>query len=284
MTNGLGGRLTGVVALIVALAGDASGQGSPVSASFQLPTCGRDSPGLGRIHGHLVADSAGLDINRQEVIAVKACATFSDASGAFVIRGLPAGLYQVLAGPGRHAILPGTPVQVAADSTSTITIHLKPVDRVFECRQFPECAVMLETPVPSLLAALSDGDLVREAAFRTVIAVWDLPNISSRLSLQIPGYHLATWEPAITAVSEGIVKAVRARVPTAEAYHPRNTPGMGGLTPDVERFHLVRIRSVSIDGDHATARGAMDDNPWVLTLDRAQSGWRPVALQVGRGS
>jgi hypothetical protein len=103
MSNALGGRLTGVLAVAVALVGDASGQDSPLSRSLQLPTCGRDSPGLGRIVGRLAADSGGLDISRQEIIAFKACTVFSDSSGAFIIRGLPAGTYQVLAGPARHS-------------------------------------------------------------------------------------------------------------------------------------------------------------------------------------
>ncbi len=282
MTYALGRRLTGVAALVVALVGDASGQGSPLAASLQLPTCGRDAPGFGRIVGHLVADSTKLDINRQEIIAIKACAVFSDSSGAFMIRGLPAGTYQVLAGPGKgqHALLPAIPVRVAADSTSTITIHLKPADRVSDCRRFPECAAMLETPPPSLLAALSDSDQVLEAGFRTQIAMSALPQIALG-SPQRPGYHLATWP--LTPAGEGIVAAVRARVPTAEADHPRNTPGAGGLTPDVERFALVMIRSISIDGDHATVVGAEFERHWTVTLDRMPSGWRPVAFRVTAG-
>jgi hypothetical protein len=279
MTCRLGSRITGMAALIVALVGELSGQRSPISVSRQLPTCGRDSLGLGRIRGQLVADSPGLDINRQGVIAVKACAVFSDASGAFMIRGLPAGAYQVLAGPGRHAILPGPSVQVTADSTSTMTIHLAPIDRVFECRQFPECAAILEAPASSLLAGLSDSDQVREASFRTMIAISDLPSIATGLLARLPGYHLAT-DRAITPASDGIVRAVRARVPNAEAYHPRNTPGAGGLTPDVERFELVRIQSVSIDGDHATVRFGGFESSSAVTLDRTPSGWRPVGFRV----
>lgn len=279
MTIGFGGRLTGGFALIVALAGNAWGQDSPIAASLQLPTCGHDSVGLGRIRGQLVADSPGLEIGRQGVIAVKACAVFSDASGAFMIRGLPAGAYQVSAGPGWHAILPGPSVQVSADSTSTITIHLAPIDRVFECQQFLECAAMLEAPPSSLLTALSDSDQVREASFRTMIAMSELPVIATGLGARLPGYRLAT-DRAITPASDGVVRAVRTRVPNAEAYHRRNTPGAGGLTPDVERFELLRIQSVSIDGDHATVRFGGFESSSTVTLDRAPSGWRPVGFRV----
>jgi hypothetical protein len=282
MTHPLGGRLTAVLALVAALVCDASGQGALPAASRYLATCGHDAPGLGRIRGQLVADSAGLDITRQAVIAIKGCLVLSDSVGGFTMRGLPAGTYGVLAAPSAgHGLLPATQVRVTADSTATVTVHLTPPDRLADCRRFAECAAILASPPRALLAALSDSDQVREAGFRTVLALSALPGIAADLSTP-KGYHLATW--SLEPVGAPVVAAVRARVPTAEANHPRNTPGAGGLTPDQERFHLVRLRSVSIDGDHATVSGATDTTPWVVTLERTPSGWRPVVVQVGRGS
>jgi hypothetical protein len=274
-----------VLVLGVGSAYRAGGQTTPATMKYGnngFATCGSTAPGLGKIAGQLIADSPGVPL-RGGVAIKNGCMTTASAQGTFTLVGIL---------PGDHAVsllgwaAPVTPVivHVAADSTSTVTFHLRPENKVAECMAVAECADIIAPAPPAAVAALSDTEQVRESAFRIAImmgrrlvSMWRATPAPGPICLAAERYN----NPASTAV----VEAVRLRFPmvlpaTGCDGAPMGRGSVAYLAGTRDRASLLTVRHIVIDGNAATADAADNSLSWACTFERSPSGWRPTSCRT----
>lgn len=238
-------------------------------------TCGRTAPGLGRIVGQFVADAPGVGLRRGAMIK-NGCTTVANAQGQFTLVGLPPGDHLVtIAGA---AVAPVAPimVHVAADSTSTVTIHLVPQNRVAECMAVQECADFIAPAAPEAVASLSDTEQVRESAFRIAIMM-GYRLVTNWRTTPPPGPSCLAAEAFNLPAAPAVIDAVKRRVPAVFAASECSANGYEAVVIATQARALRFVVShIVVDGSRATADAAYGSLAWACSFERTPSGWRPT--------
>ena len=275
-----------VVALGLGTAGPAAGQATPATTKYGntgFATCGSSAPGLGRIAGQFVADSPGIVLRRGAMIK-NGCMTVATPQGQFTLVGLPPGDHAVSIGDMSVAPVAPVVVHVAADSTSTVTFHLRPQNRVAECMAVAECADIIAPAPPAVIAALSDTDQVRESAFRIAIMM-GRRLVSMWRTTPAPGPICLAAEHYNNPASPAVVQAVKLRFPmvlpaTGCDATPMGRGSFAYLAGTRDRASLLTVRHIVIDGNKAAADAADNSLSWACTFERIPSGWRPTSCRT----
>ena len=264
----------------------AAGQATRQPGSYGntgFATCGSGAPGLGRIAGQLAADSPGIFLHR--VVMIKnGCMSVANSEGQFALVGLPPGDYAVSIGDMSAAPVAPVMVHVAADSTSMVTFHLRPENKVAECMAVAECVDLIAPAPPAAIAALSDTEQVREAAFRIAIMM-GRRLVSMWRATPVPGPICLAAEQYNNPASPAVVKAVQLRFPmvlpaTACDGAPMGRGSFAYLAGTRDRASLLTVRHVVIDGNRATADAADNSLSWACTFERSPAGWRPTSCRT----
>ncbi len=257
--------------------------GANAQVRTRIPTCGRDSTGLGRIAGLLIADSAGISLTRGVTVSTPTttCVGMSGPTGAYRITGLPPGEYEVSIGDLWINYVPRVTVRVLAESTATIDFHMKPENRVQECMAVAECARMLTPPPAATLEKLTEVERIREVAARTGMmltrrpaALWQTPGT--------PYIFCIGSTSADNTMSEATVAAVRERFPTVRPItgceRAPVTGRGGGVVKAVgsdEKAMMILVTTITITGDIATVNGGIQGSGWECTFKRNGTAWIP---------
>lgn len=269
-------------ALLLCIAARLLGQDAPGT----VVTCGEATQGVGTLRGRLVADSAGIWLDRMVALNDMICFLPADSAGRFTFRGLAPGTYTVSVGDlGVRRVSP-IGVRVGPDSVTTVEIHLRPENLVLDCQEVPTCRAAIAPVDSAQRRALSDDDQLLEAAARTAVGLAG-PSDSGQdrhpgalcIGLgQGPGDSVGKLPPQVLA-------ALQLRVPIAHQASAcravRDSLGFSYRLADGTWAWRLRVATDRSSATLASANlsyhvGLLWAGGWFCRFERTAQGWQPV--------
>jgi hypothetical protein len=249
----------------------------------RISTCGEAARGLGTVQGHLIADSAGISLDRGVLVNFYACEGVADSSGRYSITGLPPGTYGITVGDIGVRRVPPIMVRVGPDSATTLDIHLRPENVALDCLDDPGCRTTIVPLDSTHQRQLSDDEQLLEIAARTTAGLAQLwtEDIARR-----PGALCVALgeDDQTTSLPGKVLAVVQVRVPIArpdsDCRIVRDSVGLEYQTADglwAWRLRVATRRAAVATGDARISYhvGMLWAAGWLCRFERTARGWQP---------
>jgi len=253
-----------------------------VSQDISRVDCGPPTEPGGIVRGRLVNDSTGEPVSGRAVLLgganVEWCTALTDSAGRYAFLHVPAGQYELHVGDlGYRRVRPIT-VTISPDTAISIVVALRAEDWVADCLEVAHCAELLRVEQPPGRYVLSESEKLREAVFRTSIA------LAFGQSDSLP-----SWIPCVDDSSAMVIEQLRTRIPTAahasQCEMEKGEDLLYGRLRDrltgrpARRFYIER--STIFPGDSATVHSAYYAGPthgigWRCRYVREPGSWRAI--------